>query len=258
MTEQPPDIPPWSPLADPARLAGGATGGRTTTAGAASGGGVTVEDPTTERADERTPEPGTAADAARDRRWAWVAAVLLALVVLGVVLAATGGGDPAPAPSTTVRAPLPATTFEAPAAIGTRVALGNGWTVAVRGADGDATRALRPLNARAAPLAEGQQYVLIDLEMTYVDGATESDSPFHGVDRAVVGDDGELVTPADSPCTVPAPAFDTTSEIPRGRGERGRICFAVDADQVPGLRLVAEPSMAYGSAPSWFELGLDG
>ena len=94
--------------------------------------------------------------------------------------------------------------------MGTRVALGNG---------SDRARCWPRTPQRPAPLQpastpgprrwpKGQQYVLIDLEMTYVDGATETDSPFHGVDLAVVGDDGELVTPADSPCTAPAPAFD--------------------------------------------------
>jgi hypothetical protein len=257
MTEQPPDIPPWSPLADPARLAGGASGGRTATPGSAVGGGVTVEEPAAGRSDGATQDPVTAPTPARDRRWWWLLPPLVAVLVIGIALAAGGGGDPAPSPTTTVRAPLPATSFEEPAAMGSRVALGNGWIVAVLATDGTATRALQSLNARTAPLAEGQQYVLIDLELAYLDGATETDSPFHGVDLAVMGDDGELVTPADSPCTVPPPALDTASEIPRGRSERGRICFAVDADQVASLRLVAEPSMAYGSAPSWFELGLD-
>lgn len=261
MTEQPPDIPPWSPLADRGREDGGAqpgADGAAHGAGSAVPGAVSVQDPGRSPDTVGDREPATAPARVRIHRAWWAVGGLAVGLLLAIALVVlTRDGTPTSATTTLVRSPLPATSFEEPAALGTRVALGNGWTVAVRGADAGATRALGRINTRS-PLAEGQQYVLIDLEMTYVDGATDADSPFHGVDLGVVGDDGELVTPADSPCTAPAPAFDVASEVPRGRGERGRICFAVGTDQVASLRLVAEPSMTYGSTPSWFALSLGG
>jgi hypothetical protein len=217
-----------------------------------------------DQVDEPTAGDGTAVDRAiapaRGARVVWLVAGLLGGVVLALALAAMLGDDgrPAPTPTTVVRAPLPSTSAAAPAAIGTRVALGNGWTVAVRGVDAGATRPLQQLNKSRPPLAKGQQYVLIDLEMSYVDGVPDAESPFHGVDLSVVGEDGTVVTPADSPCTAPAPEFDMSTELARGRSERGRVCFAVDSEQVASLRLVAEPSMAYGSAPSWFSLATGG
>lgn len=91
---------------------------------------------------------------------------------------------------------------------------GNGWTVAVRGADAGATPACWAGSTPDHRWPRVSSTSCIHLEMTYVDGATDADSPFHGVDLGVVVMDGELVTPADSPCTAPAPAFDVASEVP--------------------------------------------
>lgn len=243
MTELPPDIPPWSPLADPARAAGG---------GAI---GVAVDEPVTTTPPDVAAEPdgATATPAVRPRGWLWAVAGLAAGLVLALAVAAVRSDEAEPPATTTVRSPLPPTSFDEPAAVGTQVALGNGWTVVVRGSDFGATRALRRSNP-STTLPEGQQYVLIDLEMSYVDGPTAAESPFHGVDLGVVGEDDVLITPADAPCTAPAPAFDQQTELPRGSTERGRVCFAIGVEQAASLRLVAEPSMAPGSEPSWFAL----
>jgi hypothetical protein len=163
-------------------------------------------------------------------------------------------GDPAPPPTTTVRTPLPTTTFEAPAPPGTKVALGNGWSVVVRGFNPDSTRALQPLNRDSPPLEKGQRRVMVDVEMTYLDGRAAAQAPFDGVDLAVLGDDGRLITPADTPCVPSAPTLDQSTELSRGATVRGRLCFAVDAAVVPTLRLVAEPSMTFGSEPSYLAL----
>lgn len=250
MTERPPDIPPWSPLAHRAR-----EGGADTAPWLGPAGTTVVQDEPFVPAPDGEDTAAATSTGGRGARAIWLVAGLLGGIVLALVLAAAIGDDgPAPSPTTVVRAPLPTTSAGAPAAIGTRVAVGNGWTVAVRGADAGATRPLQQLNKDREPLEKGQQYVLIDLEMSYVDGAPDAESPFYGVDLSVVGEDGTVVTPADSPCTAPAPAFDMSTELTRGSSERGRICFAVATDQVASLRLVAEPSMAYGSDPSWFAL----
>lgn len=193
------------------------------------------------------------------RRLLGVAAGALAALVLALVVSsAFGGSDPAPSTTTTaVRAPLPATTAEDPAPVGTRVALGNGWTVAVLGFDPDASRALARANRDAPELEEGQVRVLIGLEMIYLDGVPDTESPFLGVDLSVLDADGTVTTPADTPCTASEPVLDTTTELTRGAGRSGNVCFVVDADSVDSLLLVASPSMAFGAQPSHFALRRD-
>ena len=178
----------------------------------------------------------------------------VAITDVGTDTLVTIDGDPAPPPTTTVRTPLPTTTFEAPAPPGTKVALGNGWSVVVRGFNPDSTRALQPLNRDSPPLEKGQRRVMVDVEMTYLDGRAAAQAPFDGVDLAVLGDDGRLITPADTPCVPSAPTLDQSTELSRGATVRGRLCFAVDAAVVPTLRLVAEPSMTFGSEPSYLAL----
>lgn len=242
MTEAAPDIPPWSPLADRARQLGepGAT--------------ATLEPVSTDEVDE-TPPGGDEAPRSRSRApWWGVAGLAIGMVLAVLFLAVRTDDAPRATPTTVVRDPQPATTFADPAPQGSRVALGNGWTVSVRGFNPDVTRALRSANRTAAPLRDGQRYVLIDLEMTYLDGPEDAESPFYGVDLAVVGEDGRVVTTADSPCVAPRPALDPDTEVPRGDSERGRLCFAVDADQAASLRLVATPSMTIGATPSYLAL----
>lgn len=251
MTEPPPEIPPWSPLADRARTLGDELAG----AGATS----TDTRPPDAPGDEAGPGPD-AGDADRrsarsGRRW-WRALAVLALAVVAVsVLMAVRDGDDTPRPSTTtvVRAPQPPTSEADPADIGTLVSLGNGWTVSVVGPLTVATDEVLA-SAPDTPVTEGAALVLVDLEMSYTDGRAERESPFEGVDLSLVGDDGSAVTPSDDPCPAPAPALDQLSPLERGGVAAGRVCFTVPAEQTAGLRLVAEPSMAYGSRPSWFAL----
>ncbi len=242
MSEPPPEIPSWSPLEERARKLGDEL---------AAGG--------TDTDTRVVPQLEAAADHAaptrpRTRRWWWSAAVLV-VGALGVLLVATvtSGDDGRPPATTMVRAPQPSTSDADPAPTGTRVALGNGWIVAVRGAVEVATDEVLAASPDTS-VPEGQELVLVDLEMSYIDGAAERESPFEGVDLSVVGTDGRVVTPSDVACTPPAPALDLLMALERGAVAEGRVCFAVPAEQTVGLRLVAEPSMTYGSQPSWFAL----
>jgi hypothetical protein len=253
VTEPPPEIPPWSPLADRARTLGDEL--------AAAGATSTDTRPPDEPVDEERPGPD-AGDAGRRStrsggRW-WRLVAVLALAVMAVSLMAMvavrdGHDMQSPSTTTVVRAPQPSTSEADPAAIGTLVSLGNGWTVSVGGPLTVATDEVLA-SAPDTPVAEGAALVLVDLEMSYTDGRADSESPFEGVDLSVVGDDGLAVTPSDDPCPAPAPALDQLSPLERGGVAAGRVCFTVPAEQTAGLRLVAEPSMAYGSQPSWFAL----
>lgn len=268
MTEAAPDIPPWSPLADPARRQGGdgavlspadtptappptatppAPAGGPGTGGADAGdtGGQGTDHP------ERPDEPDRSDR--RGLRWLLAGLAVGALVAL-IAVATLGGTDETPATTVpAVRAPQPPTTPDDPAPLRSRVALGNGWTASVRGADLDSTRSLAPYNP-GAELADDERYVLIDMELTYLDGPVERESPFYGVDLGVVGRDGDVVTTAEARCEVPDPPIDLDTELDRGATVRGRLCFAVPADQVPTLVLIAEPSMTPGATPSYLAL----
>lgn len=224
VSEVAPDLPAWSPLADPARIAEFDDG---------------AEEP-----------PGP------PRRTGAILAVIAALLGIAAVTAAAvaGGAEEPPPAGIRVDPPVPATSFEDPAPLGSTVSLGNGWTVAVRGADLEATRALTPLN-RADPLAKDERFVLISVELTHLDSTEDPTSAFYAVDLGVVGQDGRAVTTADPRCVASEPQLDMDQELPVGASARGRICFAVAADQVDSLQLVAEPSMTYGSTPSHLALG---
>jgi hypothetical protein len=189
----------------------------------------------------------------RGLRWLLAGLAVGAIVAL-VAVATLGGTDDTPVTTLpAVREPQPPTTPEDPAPLRSRVALGNGWTSSVRGADLSSTRTLAPYNDDAE-LADDERYVLVDLELTYLDGPVERESPFYGVDLGVVGRDGDVVTTAEARCEVPDPPIDLDAELDRGATVRGRLCFAVPADQVPTLVLVAEPSMTPGAAPSYLAL----
>lgn len=243
MSELPPEIPPWSPLV-----------GRDPTA--ATIAGETAGDASVSSSDGDSVEPGTA-PTARPSKLGRVVTALAALAVLAIVaasLAALGGtAEDVSPPSSTARRPVPATTWEQPAPLGTMVSLGNGWNVTVGDADLQASDAVQPLNPDH-PLPAEQVYVLVQLTLYYLDGAEASESPFYGVDLGLVGDDGRLVTPADSPCIAPEPALDLETELARGESASGRICFAVDAASAPALRLVAQPSMSFGARTSYLAL----
>ncbi len=189
-----------------------------------------------------------------------VAAVVAAAVTAVLTFATRRDNDASSEPvdrlgfeESATRDASPPTSVDRPAATGTRVAVGNGWTVMVHGSDPEATERLAPLNPELTPTDE-QSIVLIDLEMTYLDGEREAESPFYGVDLAVVGEDGRVVTPADTPCVATDPVFDLYDEMALGSSRRGGICFMVESDQVDSLVLTATPSMDPHADTSWFAL----
>jgi hypothetical protein len=238
MSELPPDIPPWSPLVgrEPGQIA--TIGEPDATAPAPEPDGPGSE------------SPGTAH---RAGRWVVIVAVLAVLAASAVAVAVGRDAADLSPPPTTVRQPVPATTWEEPAPLGTMVALGNGWTITVQEASVRANAGVRPLNADR-PLEAGQTYVLMRVELYYLDGPSDQDAPFYGVDLGVMGEDGRLITPADSPCTAPKPELNLESEVAQGSSALGHLCFAVDATQSDSLRLVAEPSMSFGARPSYLAL----
>lgn len=123
----------------------------------------------------------------------------------------------------------------------------NGWNP-------DATSALAPSNPQLSP-GDDEVIISIDVEMTYLEGDRSSETPFYGVDLAVVGQDGRVITPADTPCVGEDPVFDMDAALGLGSTARGNICFLVQADQAESVQLVAAPSMSPGAEPSRLALG---
>lgn len=182
-----------------------------------------------------------------------VAALVTGIMTRDVVPSGPADRDVVQRPAPTVRDPSPPTSPDHPAEPGTRISIGNGWTVMVHGWDPDATAELAPLNP-AGSVVEGQVMVLLDVEMTYQAGDRPADSVFYGVDLAVVTADGTVVTPADTPCVATDPKLDPYERIELGVTRRGNICFVVDTDQVEHLQMTAAPSMAPQGDTSWFAL----
>lgn len=241
VTDRPTDIPPWSALAERAR-------GLSEPASPTGPTGAAPPDPEHRRPGRKLPVT--------------LAVLAVAAMSTTVVILLLGRGTGPAAGSfdrldlrvPELRDAAPPTSADHPAAPGTRVAIGNGWTVMVHGWDPAATATLAPLNPELSPTDE-QTIVLIDLEMTYLDGERSAESPFYGVDLGVVGSDGRVVTPADTPCVSNDPAFDMQEPMAQGSSRRGGICFLVATAQIDSLKLTAAPSMAPRADTSWLELG---
>ncbi len=142
---------------------------------------------------------------------------------------------------------------EAPVPLETTVSLGNGWDVTVDGFEPNGAELLDE-DEFADPPEDGQQFVLVALSATYVDGEDESQSPFFGMDLALVGSDGVERTEFESPCSAPEPEFDRSSELYKGATASGQVCFAVGENEVDSLVLVVTPSMTFDASKSFMAL----
>jgi len=209
---------------------------------------------------ERQPTgPGPAPTAGGGREGGRTAAFVLLGLVIGLVVGGLGGfvaGRMVGDDDTTVRisdadpfaepgAPSAASSRDAPIALDTPVELGNGWTLEVRSFD-------------AAPRIEdqeppaGRQWVSIELAATYVEGEQEAQSPFFGMDLALLGASGTASTTFDGACFAPEPAFDNLGDVFKGGTATGNLCIAVPIDEVDDLVLVAEPALSFDATKTYF------
>ncbi|MGI9643769.1 MAG: hypothetical protein ACR2O6_00500 [Ilumatobacteraceae bacterium] len=124
----------------------------------------------------------------------------------------------------------------APAPLGEAVDLGEGWTIAVRGFEEDATAELVAASDFNDPPEAGSVYSLLDYELTY-DGTEASNSPF-AVDVGLVG--GSNVS-ANANCglsEVPG-GLDRFAEIFQGGTAGGTQCFVVDEGDLASIVVYA-------------------
>ncbi len=186
-----------------------------------------------------------------------IIAGLIAGLVGGFVAGRAGRDDGTPATSsggvtqstftigsptdTTLVPPSPDTTRSSPASVGTKVDVGNGWRVQVKGFDDAPDTSSEP--------PPGKQWVTVDIAVTYVKGDKESQSPFFGLDLSLVGDNGEEYGQGDAACVAPEPRFDNLGDLYVGGSTSGNLCLAVAPADLSSLVLVAEPSLNMNRAP---------
>lgn len=146
--------------------------------------------------------------------------------------------SPVPVPSTS--GPSPDGEFtearRAPSPLGEPVALGEGWTITVRGFEPDATAAILAASEFNEPPPDGSVYGLLDYELSY-DGSDEPASAF-AVEVDLVGDSNVA---ADASCNVSEvpDELDKFTDVFAGGSIGGNVCYVVDAADLDSIVVFA-------------------
>jgi hypothetical protein len=135
----------------------------------------------------------------------------------------------------------------APAALGSAVDVGEGWTVTVNSADLDADAAVAAASDFNNPPPPGTSYVLIDVTLAY-DGSETSSSGF-SVDTGAVGDSNVSATD----CFVSGldNEIDRFADVFPGGALTGTLCFVVDEADTDSLLFYANGN-AFEGDPDFF------
>lgn len=120
----------------------------------------------------------------------------------------------------------------APAALGTALDIGDGWTLTINGSNLDAEADVIAASDFNDPAPDGQVYVLIDTTIAY-DGDEASGSLF-SVDLNLVGDSNVSANDSCSASSLPD-EIDTFADIFPGGSVSGNLCFLVDSNDVSSL-----------------------
>jgi len=146
---------------------------------------------------------------------------------------------------------------DAPVAVGTEVALGNGWRVKVVSADlgPDANDKVAAANEFNDPPEAGMRFVIIKLSASY-DGRddTATESPFMGTTYSLFGSASVERSESDSFATAPEPVLDSSAELAAGGVAVGNVVIQVGADET-NLVMRMTPGFSFDSTEAWLALG---
>jgi|GEM_PF-2004232 len=145
-----------------------------------------------------------------------------------------GSAKPAPAP---VRAALG--TRKNPVPIGTKAPVGQNWTVTVLEINPDAWSIIRAENMFNEPPAEGRQFVLVRVRVSYV--GPKSGTPWLDLSFRYLGSDGNTYGGgmADSAGVIHRPLIDIGEQFP-GASAEGNVSWSVPATAISGGAIIVE------------------
>lgn len=126
------------------------------------------------------------------------------------------------------------------------------WDMSVTDVVADATTLVMDAYDFNNPPAEGEQFVLVRLELTYrgeQPGATLLDLGFR-----VEAQGGRTYDEFDDTCGLFPDEIDQVAETPTGGTLSGTMCWSVETDDVASLRLLADSLVTLDDPKVWFAL----
>lgn len=127
------------------------------------------------------------------------------------------------------------------------------WTVAMAPATTDATEVVLAENQFNSPPAEGRQFLMTEMSVTY-DG-TDSQTPWASLSVKFVGTDGNTYgTGSDDYCGVIPANLSDLGEMYAGASGAGNVCVSVPSTAVDGGAWSVEESFSFSGNPVFFAL----
>ncbi len=120
----------------------------------------------------------------------------------------------------------------APAALGTALDIGDGWTLTVNGANLDADADVVAASEFNDPAPDGQTYVLVDVTIGY-EGEESSGSLF-SVDFNLIGDSNVSANDQCGVSTIPN-QLDSFADVFPGGAVTGQLCFLATSSDTASL-----------------------
>jgi len=140
-----------------------------------------------------------------------------------------------------------------PVPVGTAAQVGD-WTVTLAPTNVDATDIVKAENQFNDPPADGRQFVMVELSLTY-DGDEDAQIPWVSLSTKFVGSDGNTYgTGTDDYCGVIPGNLTDVGEMYAGATATGNVCVSVPTAAVDGGRWTVEESFSFSSKPVFFAL----
>lgn len=103
------------------------------------------------------------------------------------------------------------------------------------------------------PPAEGNQFFLAQVAVTYV--GSETGTPWVDLNFQAVGESNSSYTTYNDPCgVIPNPGYDV-SELFEGGSAEFNVCWQIDSDDADSLVMYVKPAFSFDAEPVWFSLG---
>ena len=144
-------------------------------------------------------------------------------------------------------------TRDNPLEVGTVIEMGD-WTLSVTEVSLDATDAVMGENEFNDPPVDGRQFVMFNVEATYV--GAESGTAWLDFGWGIVGSAGNTFGGGsmDDYCgVIPTPLDDTGETFPDG-SVSGNVCISADSDQLEGATIRIEESFSFDDTRAFFAL----
>lgn len=142
-------------------------------------------------------------------------------------------------------------TRQNPVPIGTEVEVGPNWTMAVLEINPDAWDVVKAANMFNEPPAEGRNYVMARVRVSYV--GDESGTPWVDLRFRYLGSNGVTYGEGmDDFCGVLPEAVNDIGELFPGASAEGNVCWSVPADGIQGGSIIVEEVFSFEDTRVFF------